>query len=211
MPTRNLGFVHGRGRSASGEDTKTNMATLIRPGLKFTAEPIVSADPPGLEATMSNYGISNLEGAPQRNEVYIVCRDGSIQSVYEPSRPIGWELLESPEGFSYRVTQMNHKPKPVYVFARGYDANPPEGTGQIGSMVFVARPVAEPRCAEITEQPDKGEEVTSAFKRLSRATSDPGMLLAAAMVGSRDPAQVRALADFHEGKLSYAQMRGLCG
>ena len=210
MPTRNLGFVHVRGSGTKGQAPKTNMATLIRPGLKFTAEPLPKPCV-GLGPTMSSYGIPNLEGAPQRNEVYIVCRDGSIQSVYEPSRPIGWELLESPEGFTYRVTQMNHKPEPCLVFARGYEPDPPAGTGKIGSVVFAARPVARPACAEVTQQRDTGEEVTSALTRLRRATSDPIMLMAAEVVGSRDPAQVSALADFHEGKLSYAQMRSLCG
>ena len=89
---------------------------LATPGLKFFAEVVAATAPPTrLEPTMSTYGIWNLEERPKPNELYIVCQDGSIQSVYEPERPIGWELLEEPDGFYCRVTQMNHRPKRALV------------------------------------------------------------------------------------------------
>ena len=85
------------------------MASLKTPGLQFYAEQIDPLHPPtGLYPTMSTYGLLNLEGGPKRNELYVVCQDGSIQSVHEPSRPIGWELIEDGDEFWYRVTQMNH-------------------------------------------------------------------------------------------------------
>lgn len=55
--------------------------------------------------------------------------------------------------------------------------------------------------AEITEQKDTGHEVTSKL--------DP--LLAHCAVIVNDPVQTEALQKFAEGKLSYAQMRALCG
>lgn len=121
------------------------MAKLIKPGLKFTAECI---DP--LYPTVSTYGI---EECPMRNEVYVVCQDGSIQSVYEPTRPIGWELLENEDSWYYRVTQMNHLPKRCAVFYRGVEENPPKGIGSCRRT--------ETQDAEISEQQDTGIEVCS--------------------------------------------------
>ena len=59
----------------------------------------------------------------------------------------------------------------------------------------------------IIEQKDNGEEVTSQLKKI--ATIDP--LLAQCAVILDDPVQTAAMAKFAEGKMSYAEMRGLCG
>ena len=176
------------------------MASLKTPGLQFYAEQIDPLHPPtGLYPTMSTYGLLNLEGGPKRNELYVVCQDGSIQSVHEPSRPIGWELIEDGDEFWYRVTQMNHSLKRCAVRYHSRTENPPAGHGRIGSVVTVE----VPQNAEITEQSDGGDEVTSIAK------IDP--LLAHCAVILDDPVQTAAMAKFAEGKMSYAEMRGLCG
>jgi hypothetical protein len=166
---------------------------------------------------MSTYGIPDLEGAPRRGATYIVCKDGSIQDRWQPERPIGWELIEDESSFYYRVTQMNHEPEPLAVFFMGQADDIPVGGRRIGSVVFAARPCGgasvtgrvapEPAKAEITEQKDDGEEVTSNLLRI--AAHNPDMAMCAALLN--DPVQTAAMANFMEGKMSYAEMRGLCG
>lgn len=223
------------------------MARTIKPGLLFQADAIPQMPSNRLESTMSTYSYGDrLEGQPRPNTTYVVCKDWSIQDFYEPGRPIGWELLEDEAGWYYRVTQMNHKPKPVALYFRGVADPIPDGTGRIGSVVVMARRVEEPQNAEITEQRDGGEEVASTppatprgepvcpgapFKALARAleavqnvdpdyvAGDPQLskissidpLLAQCAVVVGDPVQTEAMARFAEGKLSYAEMRALCG
>ena len=173
------------------------------PGLKFFAEPIAVAPTFGLAPTMStsSYG-DRLEGAPNKSELYIVCKDGSIQSVYDPSKPIGWELIEENSQWFYRVTQMNHEPKPCLVRYHSTDPNPPKGRGMIGSVVFAARRVVdEPQDAEIIEQKDDDLEVIS---KLSPSLAEATMIV-------NDHVQTAAMAKFAKGQMSYAEMRGLCG
>jgi len=180
------------------------MASLMTPGLQFYAEQVDPVYPStGLYPTMSTYGLLDLEGGPKRNELYVVCKDGSIQSVHEPSRPIGWELIEDGDDWYYRVTQMNHPRKRCAVRYHSRTDNPPQGHGRIGSVVTVERP----QKAEITEQKDEGEELNSKLAKI--ATIDP--LLAQCAVMLNDPVQTDAMAKFAEGKMSYAEMRGLCG
>ena len=176
----------------------------MTPGLQFYADQIDPVYPStGLYPTMSTYGLLDLEGGPKRNELYVVCKDGSIQSVHEPSRPIGWELIEDGDDWYYRVTQMNHPRKRCAVRYHSRTDNPPQGHGRIGSVVTVERP----QKAEITEQKDEGEELSSKLAKI--ATIDP--LLAQCAVMLNDPVQTDAMAKFAEGKMSYAEMRGLCG
>ena len=180
------------------------MVSLMTPGLQFYADQIDPVYPStGLYPTMSTYGLLDLEGGPKRNELYVVCKDGSIQSVHEPSRPIGWELIEDGDDWYYRVTQMNHPRKRCAVRYHSRTDNPPQGHGRIGSVVTVERP----QKAEITEQKDEGEEPSSKLAKI--ATIDP--LLAQCAVMLNDPVQTDAMAKFAEGKMSYAEMRGLCG
>jgi hypothetical protein len=177
------------------------MAAILKtPGLKFFAEqidPLHSQEE--LQRTPSIYGLLNLEGGPKRNELYVVCQNGTIQSVYEPSRPIGWELIEDGDEFWYRVTQMNHPRKRCAVRYHSRTEDPPAGRGAVGSVVTVETSQE----AEVTEQKDDRDEVTSISK------IDP--LLAQCAVILNDPAQTTAMAKFAEGKMSYAEMRGLCG
>lgn len=82
----------------------------------------------------------------------------------------------------------------------------------------------KPQCAEITEQKDEGEEVTSAppgapmkprapptFAQLDTISRNLDPLLAQCAVIMGDPDQTEALTEFAEGKLSYAEMRARCG
>jgi hypothetical protein len=181
------------------------MATSLKtPGLQFYAEQIDPLhSPEELLRTPSTYGLLNLEGGPKRNELYVVCKDGSIQSVYEPSRPIGWELIEEGDEFWYRVTQMNHPRKRCAVRYHSRTEYPPSGRGAVGSVVTVETSQE----AEVTEQKDEDTEVTSQLKKIS--TFDPILAHCAAIVGDQE--QVAAMAKFAEGKMSYAEMRGLCG
>ena len=204
------------------------MATILKtPGLKFYADQIDPLYPAtGLYPTMSTYGISDLEGGPRRNELYVVCKDGSIQSVYEPSRPIGWELIEDGDEWFYRVTQMNHPRKRCAVRYHSRIEDPPAGRGSIGSVVTIERP----QTAELTEQKDDGSDVTSGLYRYidvfrtaaasvdtTKLTGDEAKiasidpLLAKCAVIVNDPVQTAAMAKFADGKMSYAEMRGLCG
>jgi hypothetical protein len=177
----------------------------MTPGLQFYAEQIDPVYPAtGLYPTMSTYGILDLEGGPTRNELYVVCKDGSIQSVHEPSRPIGWELIEDEfDDWYYRVSQMNHPKKRCAVRYHSRVEDPPAGRGRIGSLVTIE----VPQNAEITQQKDHGSEVASQLKSISKI--DP--LLAQCAVILDDPVQTAAMAKFAEGKMSYAEMRGLCG
>lgn len=204
------------------------MAQLIKPGLLFRASPLPTP-PEGLGPTMSTYSYGwNLEGCPVENVTYVVCKDGSIQEFGDEKRPIGWELLEDVGGWYYRVTQMNHKPKPLAVFFRGTADPIPEGAGKIGSVVTVCqrRNSVPSQMAGITEQADDGEEVTSTppptprgeavcpgapEKSDLRKIEDYDKTLAQCAVFVNDPAQTSALAQFATGKMSYAEMRGLCG
>ena len=213
------------------------MATSLKtPGLQFYAEQVDLLYPPtGLYPTMSTYGLLNPEVGPKRNELYVVCQDGSIQSVHEPSRPIGWELIEGEfDDWYYRVTQMNHPRKRCAVRYHSRTENPPAGHGRIGSVVTVERSYMDrqdsPQFGEVTEQKDEGDEVASGFRHYidgqrtvaidvdtTKFTGDAAKiakldpLLAQCAVILNDPVQTEAMAKFAEGKMSYAEMRGLCG
>jgi hypothetical protein len=141
-------------------------AQLIRPGLKFEVSP---RPPPvaTLQRTASTYQYGDkLELWPKSNEVYIICKDLTVQSVYEPEKPIGWELLEENDTWGFRVTQMGFKPQPCHVRFVGSDPNPPEGGRGTGTRVLCAMYSREeafaPQEAIIIEFEEDGEpEVSS--------------------------------------------------
>lgn len=198
------------------------MTTLARPGLMFTAFPLPVQEE-GLAPTMSTYQYGySLEGCPKTGDVYVICEDGSIQSRDDPDRPIGWELIEVEDGWMYRVTQMNHKPKPLSISFYGWAEDIPKGHGHIGSVVVVC----QPQPAEVIEQNDEGDEVSSTPPSTPCPSPEcPGAprksdiekiynyneLLGHCAVIVGDPVQTDAMARFAEGKMSYAEMRGLCG
>jgi hypothetical protein len=77
------------------------------------------------------------------------------------------------------------------------------GRSGIGSTATVE----QSQNAEISEQNDGGDEVDSQLKSISKI--DPLLAQCAALLN--DPVQTAAMAKFAEGKMSYAEMRGLCG
>lgn len=187
------------------------------PGLLFYAEPYALATPVGLEPTMSTYQYGfDLEGAPKKNELYVVCKDQTVQSVHEPDRPIGWELVEKDDQWFYRVTQMNHVLKPCLVRYVGKAVSIPDGRGRIGS--FVGFYTSSTQNAQDSQMEDEGEEVSSCPTFVTDSDSEcpgaplkktPTPIQIAEALG--DPVQTSALEKFTRGELSYAEMRGLCG
>jgi hypothetical protein len=135
------------------------------------------------------FGAPMVTGAPCPNTTYVVCQDGSVQNYHEPTRPVNWRLTEDATGWYYDGN------KPLAVYFRGRTDEPPLGASETS------------QCAEVTEQNDDGDEVTSDLAKI--ATFDPNLAAAAAYLG--DPLQTSAMARFAEGKMSYAEMRGLCG
>lgn len=128
----------------------------IYPGLRFYAEVIPSEYPCLLTRTASTYGYGDaLELSPRQNDLYVVCLDGSIQSVWNPERPIGWELVIK-DGLPHcRVSQMGFEPQLALVRYHS-EVDPPCGRGGVGSRVEV------PQDAVIYETDDGGEpEVSS--------------------------------------------------
>ena len=114
-------------------------AHLLRPGITF--EVLLSQETgQTLHRTpsMYKYGV-DLETLPSSGSYYIVCRDYSIQSVCDPKKPIGWEILEDDGEFFYRVTQHGFSPKKITLLFVGYDDDPPAGTGTIGSTVVCCK------------------------------------------------------------------------
>lgn len=102
------------------------MAHLIKPGTYFYAEPIelnLSPSTSGLlTRTMSTYGQPNLEGVPQKNVLYKMCTDFSIERVNDDI-PVGWEVIEYPEKnyIGYRISQYGFEPRPMNVYFHSQD------------------------------------------------------------------------------------------
>lgn len=135
------------------------MASIVRPGFKF--EVIMSmTSTAGLSRTASQYSHGEaLETRPKGGELYIICKDGSVQSVSDPNRPIGWELLEDGDVFYWRVTQVGFSPERATVLSVEYADNYPDGKGFIGSTVSVCTS----RDAMMIDFDDGEDEVTSPF------------------------------------------------
>jgi len=97
------------------------MSRLIRPGLQFyvdVIDPVYPTDG-SLCRTFSTYGHGpDFEVEPQRNELYIIRNDGTVISVRDPERPIGWEIFESENNcWFYKVSQAGHRLKACVVRA----------------------------------------------------------------------------------------------
>jgi hypothetical protein len=76
-------------------------------------------------------------------------------------------------------------------------------------MENITGSIDQPQNAEVIEQKNdsEGDEVTSQLEKI--ATIDPLLAYFAAIIN--DPVQTDAMSKFVEGKMSYAEMRGLCG
>lgn len=105
---------------------------VCRPGLQFYAEPMA--------------GYVHSGPGPVRGELYVVCRDGSVQSVWNPEQNVGWELIEDGDSWFYSTTDGL---KPCLVRYHATSEDPPVGRS------------ARPQNAEVIEQVDKALEVSS--------------------------------------------------
>jgi len=85
-------------------------------------------------ASVYQYG-DRLETQPDPQTVYVVCKDGSVQSVVEPDKPIGWEVGDG----WYRLTQSGFEPIYCVVSVVGRADTIPEGRGRIGSQICFMR------------------------------------------------------------------------
>jgi hypothetical protein len=97
--------------------------TLKRPGLVFTAEPLIRC--------VTSHNGSKYEEFPVRNETYIVCRDGTIQARHDPERCILWNLIEEDNGWT------DEKGRPLMVSFVAWEANPPDGDGSDSRNAFI--------------------------------------------------------------------------
>ena len=110
------------------------------PGTLFLCRSITSLyDKRALYRTASVYQYGDrLETQPDPQTVYVVCKDGSVQSVVEPDKPIGWEVGDG----WYRLTQTGFDPIYCVVSVIGHADTIPEGRGRIGSQVHYSREIA---------------------------------------------------------------------
>lgn len=144
--------------------TLLNMSVqLLRPGLKFEIFP--RPPRPTLTRTASSYQFGeSLELWPKSNEPYIICADMSVQSLFAPDKPIGWQLIDENDRWYFRVTQHGFQPQEVSVRIIGYVDEFPGGRGSIGSIIEYSR-----ADAMILDLDDDGEPEVS-----SRSPECPG-------------------------------------
>jgi hypothetical protein len=139
----------------------------MKPGTYFRCRPIENLYPPtGLHRTASTYEYGNLlETQPDPSRLYVLCKDGSVQDIQNPERPIGWELGDG----WYRLTQVGFEPKKCEVIVRGTIDPVPIGKGAIGSQIFftggrVDEVRSRSQDAQIQDFCDEGEEEVSSLK-----------------------------------------------
>jgi len=174
---------------------KLNIGDIV----SFEFRPVVATET-GLCRTPSNYSYgSSLELAPVPMDLYVVCRDGSLAHWQDPEVPIGWELIIKDDIPYSRISQFGFEPREVRMIFR--DKAPlemvPKNNNAVGNRIEFCRPTK----AEITEQKDDDIEIISKYNPL----------LGACASVVNDTVQTDAMARFAEGKMSYAEMRGLCG
>jgi hypothetical protein len=101
----------------------------------------------GLYRTASTYQYGEcLETQPDPETLYVMCKDGSVQSISDPGRPIG-----------DRLTQTGFESKKCEIEIVGHA---PEGRGFIGPQVHY---VTTSQNAQITDGDDDEDEVTSSI------------------------------------------------
>jgi hypothetical protein len=140
------------------------------PGTLFMCRSITSLyETTGLYRTASVYTYGErLETQPDPQTVYVVCKDGSVQAVSDPEKPIGWEVGDG----WYRLTQTGFEPTYCDIKIIGRADSIPDGRGSIGSHVHIMRPSysrevafdTESQNAQITHEDDEDDdEVTSSI------------------------------------------------
>jgi len=173
------------------------ITNVMRPGLQFYAEPMARDGDP-------------TASVPKRNELYVICRDGSVKSLWDPDQPIGWSLMESGDQWFYCEKRAGADPKPCLVRYHATSENPPPGRG--GAEVCPGAPI-KAFCTAVHKVVAAVDETTFAneggnLEKIAR-NLNPQLAACAAIAG--DPDQTAAMAKFSEGKMSYAEMRALCG
>jgi hypothetical protein len=166
--------------------------------VSFEARQVV-ANETGLCRSPSTYSYGSLELAPVPMDLYVVCRDGSLGHWQAPEVPIGWELIIKDDIPYSRISQFGFEPVEVRMVFR--DKAPLEMVPKTNHAVGNRIEVCQPAEAEVTEQKDTDEEIISKYNPV----------LGACVASVNDPVQTAAMARFAEGKMSYAEMRGLCG
>lgn len=134
---------------------------MLHPGTLFCCRPNESSSK-GLYRTASTYGYGErLETQPNPKTIYVICKDGSVQSVLDLNRPIGWEVGDG----WYRLTQTGFGRKPCHIKVIGHATDIPAGRGFIGSQVYyreVAFEAASQNAQVIGGEDEEDEdEVTS--------------------------------------------------
>jgi hypothetical protein len=162
---------HEKGSVSSVYQVRTHYVSYKQ--MEFTTGNIIAFEPvaqlhqpDGLRRAESNYGVQNLEFHPKTNDLYAICRDGSIHCLSDPERPIGWELgVDEENDIAWtRISQVGFFP--VEVRARHMGQLPenmiPDRARTYGSQVFVCRRTSEgSTCGRIVEAADEGVEVSS--------------------------------------------------
>lgn len=164
---------------------------MNRPGLQFFAEPIDTVYTRIRPNNQVFRPLGKPEWEPRINELYVICKDGTVQSVYEPEMRIGWELVDENDGWFYRLNQPGAGLRRCLVRYHATSENPPDGRGKLA--------------AEYTSPDAPHAETIVKIGQLM----DPTM--ADVCSALNDPSQSQAMLKFAEGKMSYAEMRSLCG
>ena len=210
----------------------------VKPGDLLKFEPVDALKPVPFGRTASTYGYVNLETHPREGDIYTICHDGSVKSLSGDERTIGWDLIIKDDVAYSRVAQFGFEPNEVRMTHVGRlpDMMIPDKNFVVGNIIQFARACTPDDQAshigDISYASDNGEEVSSSFdaddfeiKPLDTCPGAPikgprpletiarnlNPQLAAAAAFLNDPVQTDAMARFAEGKMSYAEMRGLCG
>jgi hypothetical protein len=211
----------------------------VKPGDLLKFEPVDALKPtPSLGRTPSTYGCVDLETHPRECDIYTICHDGSVKSLSGDDRTIGWELIIKDDVAYSRVSQFGFEPEEVRMTHVGQlpgDMIPDSSCVAGNSIKFVRACTPDDQAShigDISYTADSGEEVSSSFEikpldtcpgapvkgpqpsndaNLDTIARNLNPQLAAVACFLNDPVQTDAMARFAEGKMSYAEMRGLCG
>jgi hypothetical protein len=77
---------------------------------------------------------------PVEHEVYVMCEDDSIQSVFRPELPIKWELIETRGDFFYKTKEQT---KECLVWWHGKMQEIPEGSKDLPDIAYEVNSVIE--------------------------------------------------------------------
>jgi len=112
-----------RPKSPRTSSTATSQSVCaMRPGLQFYCFP--SKTPYEAEG--------RLELVPKKNELYVICTDGTVQAVNDPDRHIGWEVYAKGAGWEWR--SWGTEPEPCMVSFHSTVPDPPVGRSLIGTI-----------------------------------------------------------------------------